>query len=108
MTRGGMTPRAMQMRQLAAMQAAGPDKSLNAGLPNYATITSTSSPTLPHASLARGTQAPPTMSSSLDLGPSVAGWSSTRAGQDNSKLLGGDSKHPGANSHTQPRGGPHD
>jgi hypothetical protein len=63
----------MQMRQLAVMQAGGLDKSLNAGLSGYTAITSTSSPTLRHAILARGTQAPPTTSSMLDLGPSVAG-----------------------------------
>jgi hypothetical protein len=55
------------------MQAAGPDKSLNAGLPGRRAIPSTSSPTLPHASFARGTQAPPTTSSGLGLGLSVAG-----------------------------------
>jgi hypothetical protein len=33
------------------MQAAKPDKSLNAGLTGYAAITSPSSPTLPHAIL---------------------------------------------------------
>jgi hypothetical protein len=71
--RGGTIPRAMQMRQLAVMQATGPDKSLNAGMFDCTAIPSTSSPTLPHASSARGTQTPPTMSSSLDLGSSVAG-----------------------------------
>jgi hypothetical protein len=76
----GTIPRAMQVHQLAAMQAAGPDKSLNAGLTGCAAIPSPSSPTLPHASSARGTQAPPTTSSGLDLGSSVAGYSSTRAG----------------------------
>jgi hypothetical protein len=37
-----------------------------------ATITSPSSPTLPHASSARGTQAPSTMCTSLDLDLGVA------------------------------------
>jgi hypothetical protein len=69
----GMIPRAMQIHQLAVMQEVGPDKSLNAGLSGCTAIPSTSSPTLPHASSARGTQAPHTMSSSLDLGSSVAG-----------------------------------
>jgi hypothetical protein len=72
-TRGGTIPRAMQMHQLAVMQAAGSDKSLNAGLSGCTTIPSTSSLTLPYTSLSRGTQAPPTTGSSLDLGPSVAG-----------------------------------
>jgi hypothetical protein len=71
-TRGGTIPRAMQMHQLAVMQAAGSDKSLNAGLSGCTTIPSTSSLTLPYTSLSRGTQAPPTTGSSLDLGPSVA------------------------------------
>jgi hypothetical protein len=48
----------MQIQQLAAMQAARLEKSLNAGLTGCTTITSPSSPTLPHASSARGTQAP--------------------------------------------------
>jgi hypothetical protein len=60
----GTIPRAMQTHQLAVMQAAGPDKSLNAGLSGRTTIPSTSSLTLPHANSARGTQAPPTTSSS--------------------------------------------
>jgi hypothetical protein len=55
------------------MQAADPDKSLNAGLTGCAAIPSPSSPTVPHASSARGTQAPPTTSSGLDLGSSVHG-----------------------------------
>jgi hypothetical protein len=50
--RGGTVPHAMQIQQLAAMQAARPDKGLNAGLTGYASITSPSSPTLPHASSA--------------------------------------------------------
>jgi hypothetical protein len=52
---------------------AGPNKSLNAGLSGCTSIPSTSSPTLPHASSAWGTRAPPTTSTSLDLGPSVVG-----------------------------------
>jgi hypothetical protein len=40
----------MQVQQLAAMQAAHPDKSLNAGLTGCVAITSPSSSTLPHAS----------------------------------------------------------
>jgi hypothetical protein len=90
------------------MQAAGPDKSLNAGLTGCTAIPSTSSPTLPHASFARGTQAPPTAGSSLDLGLSVAGLSGTRASEDNNKLLGEGTKGPGVNSHARPRGGSHD
>jgi hypothetical protein len=38
----------MQIQQLAAMQAARPDKSLNVGLTSCAAVTSPSSPTLPH------------------------------------------------------------
>jgi hypothetical protein len=70
---GGAIPHAMQVQQLVVMQAAHPDKRLNAGLTGCAAITSPSSPTLPHAISARGTQAPPTTSSGLDLGSSVAG-----------------------------------
>jgi hypothetical protein len=40
------------VQQLVAMQAARPGKSINAGLTSCATITSPSSPTLPHASSA--------------------------------------------------------
>jgi hypothetical protein len=71
--RGGTIPRAMKVQQLAAMKVAYPDKSLNVGLTGCAAIPSPSSPTLPDASSARGTQAPSTMSSGLDLGSSVAG-----------------------------------
>jgi hypothetical protein len=45
--RGGTIPHAMQMHQPAVMQAAGPDKSLNAGLSGCTAIPSISSPTLP-------------------------------------------------------------
>jgi hypothetical protein len=72
-TRGGTIPRAMQTHQLAVMQVAGPDKSLNVGLSGCTTIPSISSPTLPHASSARSTQTPSMTRSSLGLGPSVAG-----------------------------------
>jgi hypothetical protein len=48
------------------------DKSLNAGLTSCAAITSPSSPNLPHASSARGTQAPSTTRASLDLDSGVA------------------------------------
>jgi hypothetical protein len=41
----------MQVQQLAAMQAAHLDRSLNAGLTGYAAITSPSSLALPHAKL---------------------------------------------------------
>jgi hypothetical protein len=68
----GTIPRSMQIHQLADMQAAGPDKSLNAGLSGCVAIPSPSSPTLPHASSARVTQAPPTTSLGLNLGSSVA------------------------------------
>jgi hypothetical protein len=63
----------MQVQQLPAMQAAHPDKSLNADLTGYAAIPSPSSPTLPHASSARGTQAPSMTCTSLDLVSSVVG-----------------------------------
>jgi hypothetical protein len=62
----------IQVQQLAAMQAARPAKSLNAGLTSCTAITSPSSLTLPHASSARGTQAPSTMHISLDLGLGMA------------------------------------
>jgi hypothetical protein len=61
-----------KIQQLAAMQAARPAKSLNASLTSRAAITSPSSPTLPYASSARGTQAPSTTRTSLDLGSGVA------------------------------------
>jgi hypothetical protein len=64
---GGTIPHAMQVQQLAAMQAALPNKSLNASLTGCAAITSPSPPTLPCASSARGTQAPSMTSTSLDL-----------------------------------------
>jgi hypothetical protein len=70
--RGGMIPHVMQVQQLVAMQSAHPNKSLNAGLTGCAAVTSPSSPTLPHASSARGTQAPSTTRTSLDLGSGVA------------------------------------
>jgi hypothetical protein len=63
----------MHVQQLAAMQAVRPDKSLHAGLTGCVAITSLSSPTLPHASTAVGTQAPSTTRTSLDLGSGVAG-----------------------------------
>jgi hypothetical protein len=69
---GGTIPHVMQVQQLAAMQEAHPNKSLNAGLTGYAAITSPSSPTLPHTSSARGTEAPPTTRTSLDSGSGVA------------------------------------
>jgi hypothetical protein len=71
--REGMIPHHVQVQQLAAIQAAQPDKSLNAGLTSCAAIPSPSSLALPHASSARGTQAPPTTRTSLDLGSGVAG-----------------------------------
>jgi hypothetical protein len=49
-----------KIQQLAAMQTDRLAKSLNASLTGCADITSPSSPTLPHASSARGTQAPST------------------------------------------------
>jgi hypothetical protein len=70
---GGTIPHIMQIQQLAAMQAADPDKRLNAGLTGCAAIPSPSSPSLPHTSSARGTQAPSTTRTSLDLGSIVAG-----------------------------------
>jgi hypothetical protein len=71
--RGGTIPHVMQVQQLAAMQAAHLDKSLNAGLTSCAAIPSPSSVTLPHASSTRGTQASPTTRTSLDLSSGVAG-----------------------------------
>jgi hypothetical protein len=49
-TCGGTIPHAMQIQQLAAMQAVDPGKSLNAGLNSCAAIPSPSSLALPHAS----------------------------------------------------------
>jgi hypothetical protein len=72
-TRGGTIPHAMQVQQLAVMQATHPDKSLNAGLTGCAAIPSPSTLTLPHASSARGTRVPSTTRTSLDLGSGVVG-----------------------------------
>jgi hypothetical protein len=49
--RGGANLHITRKQQLAAMQAARLGRSLNAGLTSHATITSPSSPTLPHARL---------------------------------------------------------
>jgi hypothetical protein len=70
---GGAIPHAMQVQQLAAMQAAHCDKSLNVGLTGCAAIPSPSSRTLPHTSSARHAQAPSTMCTGLDLGSSMTG-----------------------------------
>jgi hypothetical protein len=72
-SREGTIPHDVQVQQLATMQAAYPDQSLNAGLTSCAAIPSSSSLALPHASSARGTQAPSTTRTSLDLGSGVAG-----------------------------------
>jgi hypothetical protein len=69
---GGTNLHVMQGQQLAAMQTACPGRSLNAGLTGCAAITSPSSPTMPCASTARGTQAPSTTRTSLDLGSGMA------------------------------------
>jgi hypothetical protein len=71
--REGMIPHDVEVQQLAAMQAAHPDKSINAGLTNCVAIPSPSSLALPHASSARGTQAPSTTRTSLYLGSGVVG-----------------------------------
>jgi hypothetical protein len=71
--RGGTIPHAMQVQKLAAMQETNPDKSLNTGLTGCVAIPSPSSLSLPHASSARGTQAPFMTCMGLDLGSSVAG-----------------------------------
>jgi hypothetical protein len=55
---GGTNLHVMQIQQLAAMQAARPNKSLNAGLTSCAAITSPSSPTLPHANSAEALKHP--------------------------------------------------
>jgi hypothetical protein len=49
--RGGAIPHVMQVQQLAAMQAAHPDKSLNAGLTSCVTIPSPSSLAMPTQAL---------------------------------------------------------
>jgi hypothetical protein len=56
-------------------RAAGPDRGLNTALLVYVAVKSPSSPTLQHASSARGTRAPPTTSLGLRLGFNVAGSS---------------------------------
>jgi hypothetical protein len=90
-------------QQLATMHAACPGKSLNAGLTGRATITSPSSPTLPHARLR------PRHSSTLydahkprlRLGRGEIGKHSA---DDELKLLGKKAKRPGVNGPTRPRG----
>jgi hypothetical protein len=62
----------MQIQQLVVMQAARPDKSLDAGLTGCTAITSPSSPTLSHVGSARGTQALSTTRAGLDLSSVVA------------------------------------
>jgi hypothetical protein len=71
--REGTIPHDVQVEQLAASKQLTPDKSLNADLTSCAAIPSPLSLALPHASSARGTQAPHTTRTSLDLGSSVAG-----------------------------------
>jgi hypothetical protein len=71
--RGGTNLHVMQEQQLAAMQAACPDNSLNVGLTDCAAITSPSSPLCHTQNSARGTQGPSTTRTSLDLGSGVAG-----------------------------------
>jgi hypothetical protein len=90
------------------MRAAGLDRSPNAGLLSCTTIPSPSSPTLLHASSARGTQAPPTTGSGLRLGLNVAVQSSTRADLDTNELLRRGAKRLSMNSPARPRGGFHD
>jgi hypothetical protein len=70
--RGGTIPHVAQVQQLIGMQATRSNKGLNVGPIGCAAITSPSSPTLPHASSARGTRAPSTMCTNLDLGLGVA------------------------------------
>jgi hypothetical protein len=69
---GGTNLHITQKQQLAAMQAAYPGKSLNAGLIGCAAITSPSSPTLTHARLSPRHSSTSTKRTSLDLGSSVA------------------------------------
>jgi hypothetical protein len=69
---GGTNLHVMWEQKLGAMQVACPGRSLNASLTGRTTITSPSSPALPHASTAQGTQAPSTTRTSLDLGSGVA------------------------------------
>jgi hypothetical protein len=90
------------------MRAAGLDRSLNADPLSCTTILSPSSPTLLHASSARGTQAPPTTGSGLRLGLNMAGQSSTRADLDTNELIRRGAKRLSTNSPTRPRGGFHD
>jgi hypothetical protein len=59
-------------QQLAAMQATCPDKSLNAGLTSRAAITSHHLPLCHTQDSTRGTQAPSTTRTSLDLDSGVA------------------------------------
>jgi hypothetical protein len=69
---GGPFPTPCKYTSWWPARTAGPDRSLNTALLGCAAVTSPSSLTLQHASSARGTQAPPTMSSGLRLGLNVA------------------------------------
>jgi hypothetical protein len=95
---GGANLHVMQIQRLVAMQPSHPDKSLNVGLTICVAITSPSSPTLPHANSARGTQAPSTTRTSLDSGSGVASQASAWADQDKPKLLREVAKRPEVNS----------
>jgi hypothetical protein len=108
MTRGGLIPHACKRTSWRPVLAAGPDKSINAGLPRCTAIPSPSSPTLPPTSFARGTQVLPTTSSSLRLGLNVLGYSSARTDVDNNELLRGGAKRPGVNSLTWRNGCSHE
>jgi hypothetical protein len=87
------------------MQTTCPDKSLNAGLTSRATVTSPSSPSLPHARLN------PRHSSTLynaheprlKLGRGKLGKHSRKLRQ--AQTTGEKAKRPGRNSPTRPRGG---
>jgi hypothetical protein len=95
----------MQEQQLAAMQAACPGKSLNAGLTGCVAITSPSSPTLPHAKLSmrHSSTLYDVHKPRLRLGRGKLGRYSGRQGKP--KLLGEEAKRTGVNSPARPHGG---
>jgi hypothetical protein len=96
--------RVTQEQQLAAMQTTCPGKSLNAGLTSRATVTSPSSPSLPHARLN------PRHSSTLyDAHEPRLRLGRGKLGKHSGKLIqaqttGEKAKRPGRNSPTRPHG----
>jgi hypothetical protein len=88
--------------------AAGPDKSLNVDLLSCVAVKSPSPLTLQQANSTRVTQAPPTMSSGLQLGLNVVGSAYAQIECVTTKLLGESIRRPEVNSPARPHGGLYD